>query len=116
MKKTNSIGFRIVLSVGVVVFLVQASIFFQVNSQFRKIIDGLVTESSIKLLKAQASEIDSVISFYQGMLEGMSRQEVFLSGTEREIEETVDKLLYLTPDEITSVYTIWPDEIGRAHV
>jgi methyl-accepting chemotaxis protein len=112
MKKSNSIGFRITVSAGMMVFVMLGAIFSMVYLRVRDSIDSMVKSSNFRLLEARANEISGIVQSYQELLLAMTKQDVFIYGTEAAMEEAAYGLAGRIAAEISGVFVIWPD--GRA--
>jgi methyl-accepting chemotaxis protein len=66
----------------------------------------------MQIVQARGDEIYEIIASYQKLLFSMSLQDVFISGTESEVEEAAYALMGKLGAEIPSVLVVWPD--GRA--
>ncbi|MDR3358165.1 MAG: response regulator [Desulfovibrio sp.] len=112
MKRKKSIGFNTILTIELLVLFVMAGIFVIIAVQTRDSLKNLAQISSFQILKARAGTINEIINSYQRLLSVQSRQDIFISGTDREVEEAAHAQTGKLGDDISSVFIIWPD--GRA--
>jgi methyl-accepting chemotaxis protein len=112
MRFTKSIGFKIALYTGFLMIVVLLGIFIIVSVRVRDSINGMVRNSSMQIVQARGNEIQEIVDSYQKLLLSMSMQDVFISGTETEVEEAAYALVGKLGAEIPSVFVVWPD--GRA--
>ncbi|MDR2798520.1 MAG: methyl-accepting chemotaxis protein [Treponema sp.] len=112
MKYHESIGFRIVLSMGLLMFIILLGIFAVVAVRVRSSMETLLRNFSMQIVHARSNEIQEIITSYEKLLFAISVQGVFVSGTEAEVEEAAYTLIGKLGREIPNVFIVWPD--GRA--
>jgi methyl-accepting chemotaxis protein len=106
-----SIRVKIALFFGLMIFVILGCIFAMVTFQVREVINSLVTDSSIELLRACNDQLSDQIEAYQRLLLFETMQDVFVSGSMAEIEETAYSLARSKAmgNEINNVLVVWPD-------
>ncbi|MDR2056393.1 MAG: response regulator [Desulfovibrio sp.] len=114
MRQKKSVSFNTVLGIELLALLALAGIFVVIAVQARSNLEDLAKTSSFQILKARTGTINEIVNSYQKLLNAQSRQDVFISGTEREAEEAAYAQVGKVGDDISTVFLIWSD--GRATV
>ncbi|MDR0723372.1 MAG: methyl-accepting chemotaxis protein [Treponema sp.] len=112
MKHHESIGFRIALSMGLLLFITLLGIFALVGLRVRSSMETLLHNFSMQIVQARSAEIQEIITSYGRLLSTISMQPVFVSGTEAEVEEAAYTLIGRLGRDVPNVFIVWPD--GRA--
>ncbi|MDR2808144.1 MAG: methyl-accepting chemotaxis protein [Spirochaetaceae bacterium] len=108
----NSIGFRITCYTGLLLLITLAGIFTIVALQVSGNINSLNRNSTMQIVRARSDEIYEILMSYQRLLFAISVQDIFISGTEPEVEEAAYNLVGKLEPDVPNVFVVWPD--GRA--
>ncbi|MDR2825235.1 MAG: hypothetical protein LBV76_00395, partial [Deltaproteobacteria bacterium] len=112
MKTRNSIKFYIILAAEVMVLLTLAGIFAVITIQARSTLEDLLRTSSFQIIESKANTVSEIFNSYRSLLSTLARQNVFTSGTKRQIEEAAYDQVVKIGSDVPSVFVIWPD--GKA--
>ncbi|MDR3113910.1 MAG: methyl-accepting chemotaxis protein [Treponema sp.] len=108
----NSIGFRIAFYTGLVFLITLEGIFGIVAYRVSYSINDLVSSFSMQVVRARSDEIYEILLSYQKLLFAVSVQDVFVSGTDDEVEVAAFNLIGKLGEDVPNVFVVWPD--GRA--
>ncbi|GHU35503.1 methyl-accepting chemotaxis protein [Spirochaetia bacterium] len=109
MKKHSSIGFRIAVMIGSVVFVILASIFIIVYTQMRSTVRALIETQAMQIIQARAAEVNEIINSYNTVLSAIALQEMLVYGTDEEAEELAYMLRDKLGSEVNNALVVWPN-------
>jgi signal transduction histidine kinase len=108
----KTISFTVIVCMELLVLCALTGIFIIVTIQGRNNLENLVTSSAFQILEAKAGTINEIINSYQKLLSTLARQEIFVYGTQYQVEEAAYAQTGKVGGDIPSVFVIWPE--GRA--